>query len=96
MNTFLVHISIDTGGLAHDAVKVLREQESERAAQLAASGNLLRLWRVPGRWENWGLWAAPDDVQLNLILKSLPLYKFMRITVHSLSSHPSDPGEATR
>ena len=89
-----MHIAINTGILEVDEVTALRERESERAAQLSTSGNLLRLWRVPGRWENWGLWEAQDETELQAVLESLPLHPFMCIAVHPLVAHPSDPGDS--
>ena len=50
-----------------------------------------RLWRVPGRWANWGLWEAPDATALHEALNSLPLWPWMSIRVHPLARHPNDP-----
>ncbi len=87
---FLVHMVVgridDGGGEEH-----LRDQEAVRAAELARSGNLLRLWRVPGQRANWGIWRADDLDQLHHALASLPLFPFLTITVHPLAPHPNDP-----
>jgi muconolactone D-isomerase len=89
---FLVHMkvapSIEGGD---EAEKVLRRQEAARVRELSEQGILLRLWRVPGRRENWGIWKADDCDQLHDALTSLPLFKYLTITVHPLSSHPNDP-----
>lgn len=89
---FLVHMavaaSIDGGDAAE---KALRLQEAARARKLSDQGILLRLWRVPGRRENWGIWKADDCDQLHTALASLPLFKYLTITVHPLASHPNDP-----
>ena len=71
--------------------KQLREQEAARSRELAKEGILLRLWRVPGRRENWGIWRADDADRLHDALSSLPLFRYLTITVHSLASHPNDP-----
>ena len=74
----------------------LRQQEAARARELAAAGILVRLWRVPGRRENWGIWNAQNEDQLHSALASLPMFPYLAITVHSLASHPNDPrGEET-
>jgi muconolactone delta-isomerase len=94
---FLVHIvirppeSLDAGTLGR-----LRQAEAARARELADSGVLLRLWREPGRWANWGLWASPDEPGLRAALGSLPLRPYMDVTVHPLDAHPSDPAPETR
>jgi len=71
--------------------KHLREQEAERGRALAEQGILVRLWRVPGRRENWGIWRAADGDQLHNALVSLPLFPYLKITVHPLATHPNDP-----
>jgi len=65
--------------------------EAARAAELAEAGLLVRLWRVPGRLANRGVWDVPDATQLHAALTSLPLWPWMRIDVEPLACHPSDP-----
>lgn len=74
-----------------DEVAARTRAEAARAAELAAAGHLRRVWRVPGRWANWGLWAATDATHLHEMLASLPLFEWAEITVHPLARHPSDP-----
>ena len=65
--------------------------EGRRAGELAAEGTLLRLWRVPGRWANVGLWRAEDATALHAALSSLPLFPWLDVQVRPLAKHPSDP-----
>jgi muconolactone D-isomerase len=74
-----------------DETNKLYEREAERARELAASGVLRRLWRIPGQRANWGIWCADAVDELHAALASLPLYPYLKITVHPLSSHPNDP-----
>jgi muconolactone D-isomerase len=67
--------------------------EAQRAGELAASGRLRRLWRVPGRLANVGLWDAADASELHEALASLPFYPWLDIAVRPLAAHPSDPGK---
>lgn len=67
--------------------------EGERAAELAAEGTIKRLWRIPGRWANWGLWEAADATALHEALSSLPLFPWLSVAVHPLAQHPSDPSQ---
>lgn len=74
-----------------DQRRRLIAEEAGRARELAAEGLLRRLWRIPGRWANVGLWQAPDATALHEALTSLPFYPWLDIDVLSLAEHPSDP-----
>ena len=89
---FLVHIEVDwpPDGDAEERDRLL-QAERGRARELSAEGVIRRLWRVPGRWANWGLWEAPDATALHEALSSLPLYRWTVIEVQPLADHPSDP-----
>ena len=69
--------------------------EQKRASELAAAGVLRRLWRVPGRHSNWGLWDAPDPTALHTALTSLPFFPWLTVNVHALGTHPYDPEGGT-
>jgi muconolactone delta-isomerase len=69
----------------------LLQAEAVRARELAAAGILRRLWRVPGRRANWGIWVAATTDELHAALASLPLFPYLSITVHPLATHPNDP-----
>ena len=82
-------------GTSDDAVAEMRAREAARAKELAAQGNLLRLWRpplAPGEWRSWGLFSADDAEQLEQVLASMPLRVWRHDTVTPLTPHPSDPG----
>lgn len=69
----------------------LGEAEHKRAMELAKAGLLKRLWRVPGRIANFGLWEAPDATELHKAIASLPLFPWIEVKVHPLAKHPNDP-----
>lgn len=89
---FLVHIEIDWPA---DGDPVEKERlfaaELARGKELAAEGRLKRLWRVPGRWANWGLWEAADASEVHAAISSLPLWPWMDVEVLPLAAHPNDP-----
>jgi muconolactone delta-isomerase len=87
---FLVHIEL-FGVPLGDQGQQLFDHEKERSKELAAAGILKRLWRVPGRRANWGIWHASSIDELHDAFASLPLYPYMTITVHPLAKHPNDP-----
>jgi muconolactone D-isomerase len=68
----------------------LRKAERERARQLRDAGILKRLWRVPGRNATVGLYEADDPAALHDALTSLPMWKWMDITVEALATHPQE------
>ncbi|MGP4014576.1 muconolactone Delta-isomerase family protein [Saccharopolyspora sp. 5N708] len=68
----------------------LRKGERERAQQLRDAGILKRLWRVPGRNATVGLYEADDPAALHDALTSLPMWKWMDVTVEALATHPQE------
>lgn len=68
----------------------LRKGERERAQQLREAGVLKRLWRVPGRNATVGLYEAADPAELHDALTSLPMWKWMDISVEALATHPQE------
>jgi muconolactone D-isomerase len=89
---FLVYMEVLTNQIqSHEMIATLFKQEAERARELAAEGILQRLWRVPGRHANWGIWTATSADELHTALSSLPLFPYLNITVHPLAKHPNDP-----
>ncbi len=93
---FLVHMIVLPIEGGPEKEKSLREQEAVRSRALAESGVMRRLWRVPGRRENWGIWSAADADELHDAFTSLPLFPYLLITVHPLASHPNDPRNLER
>lgn len=92
MAEFLVNIKIEWPESVSDARRAeLRDTERAHAAVLVEKGHLVRMWRVPGRRENWGLWRAKDATELHDVLTGLPVWPYMRVTVHAVGRHPVDP-----
>ncbi len=90
---YLVHIQVNWPPDGDEALKSrLIAAERARAVELIADGVLRRLWRVPGRWANWGVWRAADADELHQAIASLPFFPWLDVRVHPLAAHPSDPG----
>ena len=94
LTTFAVTIPDD----ADEAeVADLQAREADRTRELGEEGHLLRLWMLPptpGSWRALGLWRADDGEQLQAMLRSLPMDKWLAIEATPLTEHPSDPGRA--
>jgi muconolactone D-isomerase len=89
---FLVHIQVNWPGEADpDELARLTADERRRAKELVELGRIRRLWRIPGRRANWGLWQAADATELHEAISSLPLFPWLSVEVHPLAAHPSDP-----
>ena len=85
-------------GTSEAAVQDMRTREAARSRELAAQGQLLRLWRPPlqpGEWRTLGLFAAVDGAQLETVLDSMPLSVWRTDEVTPLSPHPSDPARTS-
>jgi muconolactone D-isomerase len=88
---FLVQMTVSLDGESAET-DALRASEARRAGELAEAGILVRLWRIPGRTANWGLWRVVDATELHSMLMSLPLAPYSTFDVRTLARHPNDPG----
>lgn len=96
MREFLVEITTTIPeGTDPAEVDSRRAAEAVRAQELAAAGNLVRLWRPVGEPRSIGLWRAADEADLHgNVLGTLPLRAWMSFAVTAVQSHPNDPGGA--
>ncbi|MFI6166587.1 muconolactone Delta-isomerase family protein [Nocardia sp. NPDC051052] len=94
MQEFLVEITTTIpDGTDPADVDARRAAEAVRAKELAATGNLGRLWRPVDELRSIGLWRATDEADLRTnVLDSLPLRAWMTFTITPLQPHPNDPG----
>jgi muconolactone D-isomerase len=91
---FLVEIQIDLPvDTPSDERDRLVGEEARRSRELGELGHLVRIWRIPGRWANVGIWQAEDATQLHQVLSSLPLFPWMDVQVRPLAAHPADPAK---
>ena len=75
-------------------VEVRQSAEAVAAARLVDEGHLVRLWRLAARPRGSkaiGLYRAVSEAQLDGLLRALPLYDWMDVTVTPLEAHPNDP-----
>jgi muconolactone delta-isomerase len=86
-------------GTSEQAVEDIKAREAAHSAELAAQGQLLRLWRPPlgpGEWRTFGLFAAENQDELQKVLASMPLGIWRTDEVTVLAPHPNDPGTRGR
>ena len=89
---FLVNIEVDWPADGDpDELARLTAAERVRGGELAAAGTIRRMWRVPGRRANWGVWEAADATALHAAINTLPFYPYLDVDVIPLAAHPTDP-----
>ena len=97
---FLIEFEINVpDGIAKSEVTEREQDEESAAAKLTADGHLLRVWRRPvptGSDTVLSLYRADNEAHLDKLLRGLPLYPWMNITVTPLGPHPSDPAAQSR
>ena len=93
LTTFKLSVPANAPGPAFDAATA---QEAVSARALADDGHLMRLWRLPTDGEALGLWRANDISEMQRLLASLPLDRWLTEQITPLSPHPSDPGLTDR
>jgi muconolactone delta-isomerase len=85
------------GDAEEQQIADIKTREAERTRELAEQGHLARLWTLaptPGSWRALGLWRAEDRAELQAMLTSLPMDKWMTTKTSPLSEHPNDPARA--
>lgn len=93
---FLVRSTIRPGSIDHPDWAHLLDQERTVGRQLYANGKVLHIWRVPGRYEAVTIYDVDSTEELDKLLWSLPLWRFMDIHVEPLAKHYYDDPESTR
>jgi len=87
---FLVEITVELPPQMGDEERArLRAEELERGRELLAAGSIKSIWRVPGGGlRNVGIWSARDATELQALLESLPLHRWLAAEVTPLAEHP--------
>jgi muconolactone delta-isomerase len=92
---FLVEFEVNVpDGTPASEVDVRNNAEAVAAARLVDEGHLVRLWKPPtaaGETKALGLYRADSEAQLGGLIRALPLYDWMVVTVTPLDPHPNDP-----
>ncbi|KQO00595.1 muconolactone Delta-isomerase family protein [Paenibacillus sp. Leaf72] len=75
---FLVHVKIDPAASKEEIAELLPAEQT-RFAELVEQGLINTFYLSHTRDEHWSLCIADSVDELKTALKSLPLYKFMKI-----------------
>ena len=67
--------------------------EDVRGRELKAAGTIVRIWRIPGRRANVGIWEGADADEIHGAITSLPAFPWIDARVTALATHPIEaPG----
>jgi muconolactone delta-isomerase len=95
---FLVEFEIKIPeGTSESEVKDREDAEADAAAKLVEEGHLIRVWKLPvepGETQILSLYRADTETELDGLLRGLPLYEWMRVSVTPLAPHPNDPAQS--
>jgi len=95
---FLVEFEVKIPkGTTESEVTDREDAEAEAAAKLVEDGHLVRVWKLPvgpGETPVLGLYRADSETELDGLLRALPLYEWMRVSVTPLAPHPNDPARS--
>jgi muconolactone D-isomerase len=85
---FLVQIQVNLPpSMASEEREAVLAAEQVRGRELRDAGTIVRIWRIPGRLANVGVWAAPDATALHDDITSLPLFPYLDVRVTPLATH---------
>lgn len=85
---FLVQIQVTLPPELSSTVRQdLMERERARGRELQSEGVIRRIWRIPGRTANVGIWEAADPTALHQALTSLPMFPYIDARVTALATH---------
>lgn len=64
-------------------------REQEYSGNLQEKGTMKGIWRVVGEYSNYSIYDVADNDELQQVLSSFPMYKYMKIKVTPLAKHPN-------
>jgi muconolactone D-isomerase len=92
---FLVEFELNIPqSVPRSEVHARERAEAAAATTLADQGHLVRLWKTSGgdgSAKVLGLYRAASGMELDALLRALPLYEWMRTSITPLAQHPNDP-----
>jgi muconolactone D-isomerase len=85
---FLVQIQVDfPPDMPAQQLADVMAREIERGRELRDAGTIVRIWRVPGRTANVGVWSAATPDELHEAITSLPAFPWIDARVTPLATH---------
>jgi muconolactone D-isomerase len=86
---FLVEIEVEfPPDLPTEQLKDIIQNEATRGQELKQAGTIARIWRIPGRRANVGVWVGADADEVHRAITSLPAFPWINARVTALATHP--------
>jgi muconolactone D-isomerase len=63
------------------------DREAVRGRELKEAGTIVRIWRIPGRRANVGIWRGDTADDVHAALTSLPAFPWIDARVTALATH---------
>lgn len=91
---FLVEIQVNfPPDLPAEQLGAVVERETIRGRELKEAGTIVRIWRIPGRRANVGIWAGADADEIHQAITSLPAFPWIDARVTALATHPLEAAD---
>ena len=76
---FLVRLEAHLPHLGDAELARLNAAETARGTVLREAGVLEQIWRLEGRRANVGVWRVADRAELDRVLETLPLWRWLKV-----------------
>jgi len=91
---FLVQIQVNfPPEMPAEQLADVMQREHVRGKELQADGTIVRIWRIPGRRENVGVWRADTADEIHQAITSLPAFPWIDVRVTALATHHLEAGD---
>ena len=85
---FLVRIQVNfPPDISPDQLADVLEREVIRGRELKDAGTIVRIWRIPGRRANVGIWSGDSADAIHEAIMSLPVFPWIDAHVTALATH---------
>jgi len=85
---FLVQIEVSfPPDMPPEQLKDVVDREAVRGRELKQNGTIVRIWRIPGRRANVGIWQGDTADDVHAALTSLPAFPWIDARVTALATH---------
>ena len=91
---FLVRIQVNfPPDMTPEALASVMEREAVRGRELKGNGTIVRIWRIPGRRANVGIWHGTTADEIHEAITSLPAFPWIDAEVTPLATHYLEAGD---
>jgi muconolactone D-isomerase len=85
---FLVEIQVNfPPDMPAELLADVMDREFRRGRELQDAGRIVRIWRIPGRRANVGIWQGADADAIHEAISSLPAFPWIDAHVTPLATH---------